>query len=311
MRGKTSLGNIIEMVNEMSANHHDEIVPLSGIEFESLDKAHICGNEIEVLPSAQRLLANRLRIPHQYLDRCPQTLQEQNLNYWLKEELKTRGTFFARFDGSKLRAVFTERYTAFDNKDVLARMVDYGFSPDAEVHYNLDDSLMNLKIPEYHRTFTFPGDDKLVPGISLANSEVGLMSFGMEAYFYRLVCSNGMITQTSVARRFKHISDKAIIQFGDLLSQVSYESRHSQNRLQISTETPVHNPDETFSSFNRRFQITKNEAEVVEMAWGQEPGETMFSIINAYTRAAQFSELTAEESYKLERVGGLILALVK
>ena len=311
MRGTASLGNVIEMVNEISLNHHDEIIPLSGIEFESLEKAHICGGEIEVLPSAQRLLANRLRIPHQYLVRCPQDLQEQNLNYWLREERKTRGTFFARFDGSKLRAVFTERYTAFDNKDVLSRMVDYGFSRDTEVHYNLDDSLMNLKIPEYHRMFTFPGDDKLVPGISLANSEVGLMSFGMEAYFYRLLCSNGMITQTSVARRFKHISDKAILHFGDLLAQVSSESRHNQNRLQISTETLVHHPGETFDSFNRRFQITGKQAEVVEMAWERERGNTMFHIINAYTRAAQFTGLTAEETYKLEKVGGLILALVK
>ena len=311
MRGKASLGNVIEMVNEMSANHYDEIIHLSDIQFESLEKAHISGSDIEVLPSAQRLLANRLRIPHQYLARCPQDLQEQNLNYWLREEQMKRDTFFARFDGYKLRAVFTERYTAFDNKDVLARMVDYGFRPDAEVHYNLDDSLMNLKIPEYHRTFTFPGDDKLVPGISLSNSEIGFVSFGVEAYFYRLVCSNGLISQTSVAKRFKHISDKAILQFGDVLEQVSYESRHSQNRLQISTKTPVHNPDETFSSFNSRFQITKKEAEVVEMAWGQEQGNTMFHIINAYTRAAQFPVLTAEESYKLERVGGLILALVK
>lgn len=311
MRGHATLGKVIEMVDDISANHHDEIVPVSDIQFESLDKAHIAGNEIEILPSAQHLFAYRLRVPHQYLIRCPQDLQEANLNYWLQEEQKARDTLFCRFDGYTLRAVFTERYTAFDNKDVLGRMVDYGFSLDTEVHYTLDDSLMNLKIPEYDRMFAFPGDDKMVPGTSIANSEIGVLSFSIEAYIYRLVCSNGLISMTSVAKRFKHISNKAVMEFNDALNQVGSETRHSQDRLRISTETPVHNPDETFTSFNRRFLITKKEAEAVQGAWDRETGETMYSIINAYTRSAQDPVLTAEESYKLERTGGQILALVR
>ena len=36
-----------------------------------------------------------------------------------------------------------------------------------------------------------------------------------------------------------------------------------------------------------------------------------FMGINAYTRAAQEGDLTAEESYKLERIGGMILSMVK
>ena len=46
-------------------------------------------------------------------------------------------------------------------------------------------------------------------------------------------------------------------------------------------------------------------------AYAYEQGFTMFNVINAYTRAAQDKELTGEESHKLERVGGEILALVK
>jgi hypothetical protein len=37
----------------------------------------------------------------------------------------------------------------------------------------------------------------------------------------------------------------------------------------------------------------------------------MFGVINAYTRAAQDQTLTAEESYRLERIGGMILSMVK
>jgi hypothetical protein len=49
----------------------------------------------------------------------------------------------------------------------------------------------------------------------------------------------------------------------------------------------------------------------VTHAWEIEQGFTMFDVINAYTRAAHNSDLTAEEEYRLERIGGLILSLVK
>ena len=39
-------------------------------------------------------------------------------------------------------------------------------------------------------------------------------------------------------------------------------------------------------------------------------GPAMFHIVQTYTRAAQFDGLTAEESYKLQRVGGSILSMV-
>ena len=311
MRGQATLETVIDMTRDIAVNHHDQIVPLSDIEFENLDKAHICGSEIEVLPSAQKLLANRLRIPHQYLARCPEYLQESNLNYWIREEQKTRDTFFCRFDGYKLRAVFSQRYTAFDNTMALEKLVEYGIRLDTQVHYIIDNSMMCLKIPEYDRLFTFPGDDRMVPGTSISNSEVGLLAFSIEAYIYRLVCANGLISATSVSRKFKHISDKALVEFDTVMAEVSYQSRHNESRLRISTETRIDNPDETFSRFCQQFQIAKREADLVRLAFEEEEGRTMFHVINAFTRAAQSPELTAEESYRLERTGGRILALVK
>jgi hypothetical protein len=73
----------------------------------------------------------------------------------------------------------------------------------------------------------------------------------------------------------------------------------------------VDNPLATIGSFNKQFQLTKKEAEAVTHAWEFEQGFTMFHVINAYTRAAHEGDLTAEESYRLERIGGMILAMVK
>jgi hypothetical protein len=48
----------------------------------------------------------------------------------------------------------------------------------------------------------------------------------------------------------------------------------------------------------------------VEWAWRQEMGDTVFALVNAYTRASQFKGLPAESSYQLQRVGGNILGML-
>jgi hypothetical protein len=311
MRNIDTFESVIGKVHQIATSYYDETISLGDMLFGGLKKMWISGKEIEVLPSAQRLFANRLRVPHSYLIRCPQELQARNLNYWLQEEARKRETLFCRFDGSSLRAVFTDRYTCLDHMEILSRMIEYGFSAETQVHYSLDQELLVLKVPDFTRTFGFGENDKIVPGISIANSEVGILAFTIEAYFYRLICSNGMIAKTAVASRFRHVSRKALEEFPDLLRQVIYESEHSQRRLEISTQTRLDNPLMTIGTFNRQFNITKTEAEAITQAWEIEQGMTMFHVINAYTRAAHEGDLTAEEAYKLERIGGLILSMVK
>jgi hypothetical protein len=311
MRTINTFESVISKVHQMSENYFDETIPVTDMMFHSIDRMWISGKEVEVLPSAQRLFANRLRVPHSYLIRCSSDLQAENLNHWIREEREKRETLFCRFDGDKLRAVFTDRYCALDHTQILSRMVEYGFSTETEVHYSLDMELLVLKIPDFTRTFGLSEKDRIVPGISVANSEVGILAFTIEAYFYRLVCSNGLIAKSTVASKFRHVSSKALEEFPHLLRQVVYESEHSQRRFEMSTQTRLDNPLVTIGSFNRQFTLTKKEAEAVTQAWEMEQGFTMFHVINAYTRAAHEADLTAEEAYKLERIGGVILSLVK
>ena len=310
MRGNDRFENVINQVHATSQNHYDETMPVIDMEFESLDNMWVSGRQVEVLPSAQRLFANRLRVPYSYLARCPENLQRENLNHWLREEAKERDTLFCRFDGSRLRAVFTERYTALDHMEILSKMLDYGIKPDAEVHFSMDQTMLLIKVPDYMRTFGL-GGDKITPGISIANSEVGILAFSIEAYFFRLACTNGLIAKTAVSSKFRHISRKGLDEFPDIMRQVVYESEQNQSRFRLSMESSVNDPLSSISAFNRQFQVGKSGAEAVEWGYSYEPGYTMFHVINAYTRGAQFNGLSAEESFHLERVGGLILAMVR
>ena len=313
MKATTTLGNLVEQVETMSAGNFDETVSLNEIEFGSLNEMWIGGVGVEVLPQAQRLLANRLRTPFSYLDRCPAELQAQNLNYWLEQERKDRNTFFCRFNGERqVRAVFTDRYTAIDNREILSKMIELRFGPEQEVQYMLDDGMMVVKVPEYGRSFEVALKDAVVPGISIGNSEIGFLSFCIECFFLRCICTNGMVVPVSVGQsRFKHISRKAFEALPETIRQVAESSNRQQAQMVISVNTPVHNPIQTIEGFNKRFGLTLAEGEMVKASFEQELGQTMWNVIQAYTGSARAPELTVEAAYRLERAGGQILALVK
>ena len=311
MKESTTLESVIEKVHQVSANHHDLSACIEDMGFDSLKRMWIAGQQVEILPSAQRLFANRLRIPYSYLHRCPSWLQAESLNHFLTVEQKKRDTLYCRFDGNKLRAVFTERFTPIDNLDCLSKMLEYGFDPEAEVHCSLDPEMMVVNVPDNDRLFQLSEKDKIVPGISIANSEVGVLALTIQAYALRLVCTNGMIAKTAVDARYKHISRRVMDEFPLVLGNVVSQSSHFQNRFQISVQTPVDNPESTIDTFSRQFQIPQMQTEIVKQAFYLEQGATMFHIIQAFTRAAQDISLSAADSYRMEKAGGTILSMVK
>jgi hypothetical protein len=252
-------------------------------------------------------------VPFTDLERCPAELQARNLNYWLEHERKARKTFFCRFNAQRqVRALFTDRYTAIDNREILSKMLALGFRPEQEAQYMLDDGMMVVKVPEYARSFDVVLRDTIVPGLAFGNSETGLLSFCIECFFLRLICINGLVVPASAGQsRFKHISRKAFEALPETILQVSDSSIRQQSKMVISVNTPVPEPLRTIDSFNKLFGLTQAESEMVKASFAQEPGGTMWNIIQAYTGAAKAPDLIVEAAYRLERVGGQILALVK
>jgi hypothetical protein len=89
-----------------------------------------------------------------------------------------------------------------------------------------------------------------------------------------------------------------------------YEFAAQKNRIGLSMESSVDNPMSTIESFNRQFNLNQPQKDAVEWAWPQEMGDNMFAVVNTYTRASQFKDLSAENSYQLQRVGGNILGML-
>ena len=308
MQNMTTLGKVSTRVEELSKNCVDHLVPIEDISFNNLESVKISNELHPMRPIAQQSIANRLGIPIQYLKKCPSEVQAYNMNHWIKEEKNDE--LFLRFDGEEVRAVFTPKYKPIDNFEVLERLDALGYPPQTPVQCHLDPEFMSLSILDGKQTFSINGD-KITPGVSVSNSEVGLACLSIAAFFLRLICTNGLIAKTEVHASYKHVSLKVFKEFPQVLEKVSLELAKKKEQLRISTESMVDNPAVTMENFNRQFQLNKAEKEAVEWGWSRESGYTMFQLVNAYTRASQFEGLSAESSYRLQKVGGTILEMVQ
>jgi len=308
MTNMTTLEKVSARVDELSKNCIDHLVPVKDISFGSLESVRIANEVHPMRPIAQQSIVYRLGIPIQYLRKCPSEVQAYNMNHWIKKERNEQ--LFVRFDGEEVRAVFTPRYQPIDNFEVLERLDSLGYPPETPVQCHLDAEFMNLSILDGKQSFTINGE-KMTPGVSVANSEVGLSCLSIAAFFLRLICTNGLVSKTQVSAAYKHVSLKVFKEFPKVLENVGLELAKKREQLRISTESMVDNPAVTMENFNRQFSLNKAEKEAVEWGWSHESGYTMFHVVNAYTRAAQFDGLSAESSYRLQKVGGTILEMVQ
>jgi len=308
MKGMTTFGNVQRRAEVLAANYHDALVPVKEMEFSDLSTVKIGGEPHHMRRVARQRVAARLGIPHPYLERCPADLQAEQLNYWLQNERNEE--FFVRFDGQEVRAVFTPRYTPADNLEVLQQLDEVGIRSDTKVQVALDAEFMSLSIPDHDRTFAVMGD-RLTPGISVSNSEVGLASLSVTAFFLRLICTNGLIAKTEVSSSYRHVSARVLAELPQALGQVQGQLESSRDKIRISMESKVDDPDATFRALNRQFQLGQREQEAVEWGFGREPGKTMWNVVQGFTAGAQYPPLTAEESHRLQVVGGQVLGMVQ
>lgn len=304
----TTLGDVFERVHEMSLNNHDDYVKVKDLSFEGLETILIGDSPHTLKPIAQMSVANRLGIPYYYLKKCPAEIQRENLNYWLKHERNEQ--LFFRFKGDEVRAIFTPRYVPTDNLEVLDKLRSLGYAPDARVQASVNENFMMVNIPDTRETFTVNGD-KMTPGISMANSEVGLAALSIGAFVLRLICTNGMVSKTQVSASYRHVSGRILNELPAVFSDISRELANKKDQFRLSIESRVEHPEATINSFNSQFQLTKEEKEAVEWALPKEYGGTMFHVINVYTKASQYPGLPADSGYKLQKVGGTILEMVK
>lgn len=307
MSSMTTLEKVCDRVANMARSHHDKMISVDDVSFNDLETICISGEPHRLRNMAQQSICYRLGIPINYLRKCPPDLQINHLNYWMKNEKREK--LFFRFDGDEIRSIFTPRYIPTDNMQILDRLRDLGYRPNTRVQCSLDDEFMLVSLPDERESFRVNGD-RMTPGIAVSNSEVGLASLSISAFILRLVCTNGMVSKTSFSASYRHVSDKLLSNLPGVLNSLRSGVGQQKERFAISLGTKVDNPEATIESFNRQFELRKEEKDAVDWALREELGFTMFAIVNVYTKSSQYELLSAESRFRLQKVGGTILGMM-
>ena len=119
-----------------------------------------------------------------------------------------------------------------------------------------------------------------------------------------------MVAKTEISASYRHVSTKILVELPQVFEKVSYELGKQRDQFRLSLKSPVDNPSATLDRFNKQFGLKEPEREAVAWAWPYEIGNTMFHLVNTYTKASQMNGLPAESSYRLQKVGGEVLGML-
>ncbi|MCB5272376.1 MAG: DUF945 domain-containing protein [Candidatus Cloacimonetes bacterium] len=309
-----TLGDAYDELRTLSRDNHDRVVSLRDVSSVTASTIKI-GNQTHPMNNiAARALCSRYEIPYKYIRSIPHYLQSINLNHALIQHRDDE--IFVRFNGDKVRGLFSTRYVPMDHVQIVKALMDAGVNPNKRVQLEVDYTLMRLSLVDAQRTFEVGHNDPHTPGISIVNSELGQSSFSIAPYVLRLVCTNGLITKVpGTATNFRHISDRALTRMPQILSMAYERVDDQQKQLHIATQRPVEQPEETLKTFARHFSLDKDQREAIAWALPYEISldgtNTMFNIIQVLTKAAQCKDLTTEQNTHLQQVGGEVLRLVE
>jgi hypothetical protein len=303
----TTLENANRVVREHHEGNWDQTLPASAIRFQDFTTANLNGSDYVLQPQAQSLIARRLRVPAEYLHRCPAHLQETNLNHWLGSLEDT--PLFLRMHDHEVRAVFTPRYRPIDNVTIMARIME-SFPGSTSVEMFISEKMLSISIPDEESHFKINGD-MMVPGASFSNSEIGIHAYRCAVFYQRLACTNGLITASKTDIAIRHIKQNALEDFASNMSLIRSSYRAHEQRMRLSIESKVDCPYASIASFCHTYGHTNNELRIVQEAWQVEPIATMWGIINGFTAAAKSREINHDQAAAFQRTGGSILELLK
>jgi hypothetical protein len=282
---------------------------------------------------AQTQIAQHTKVPQVYFDKmmteAPELLAT-NLNHWFKTNKSSR--MIRTLDGG-MRAMLSDRYRAIDNYDIAqATMPILINTPGIEVMSSeITANRMYIKAVSNRITAEVKKGDIVQAGIVISNGEIGNGSVKVEAFFYRLLCLNGMIGEASLRRyhvgRAAGELDAAIEVFRTetreaddraLMMKVSDVVRGALNedRLQsfvrglaAAAEVDIAPaPDKVAALIAKTYQLSEDDGGgILRMlaSGNQGAGYTQWGLANSITALAN-EEKSYDKATELERIGGEI-----
>jgi len=298
------------------------------------DKMGLVG-EFTPTDYAHGQLAGAMKFPRDFYHRLRAEHPEEwsrTLGALLHEAPQERRLLRTR--GGAARAFLSSRYRRIDNDAVAAMVLPIAKERGLVVQScevtetKLYMQLISPKVEGEVR----PGD-VVQAGIILQNSEVGAASLSVKPLVYRLVCTNGMIAQTS-SKAYRHLGGRLEVAAEGSLQILSDETRQAQDKatvlavrdiidhytgaagfaevlgeLREAADAPVMgDPEAAVEVLARTQGLLESESTLVLRSFLEDRDRTRWGLANAVTALAN-DHADYDRAVELEAMGGAVMAL--
>ena len=291
-------------------------------------------------------VSSYLKIPSDYYQRLASenpSLLATNINHGFNQAAKSdketsRMVRTVEHDGKQIvRGFLSGKYRRLDSYELVEHVFPTFTRHGLEVvSSEITENRMYIKALSPRLKTEIVKGDTVQYGIVISNSDVGSGSLRIEPLIYRLVCANGMISNTAMKKYHvgrsqsendfiellsqdtRNLNDKAFWRTVEDLVESSlqrdrFEKEADRLRVAAGQKIVSLDPEAVVELSMKMTGIggeDKKKSIIAALATGNEgAGYTKWGLINAYTRAAQGDELDYENATEMERAGGKILEL--
>jgi hypothetical protein len=323
-----SLDDARELVLADDRGKHDHLVRVQELALRHgrlfVPGADDDGFGLALSPWATGQACQRLGVPSAYFNRCPPDLRDSQFNHWKHDEATLRkvspddpdaASWLVRAKDCTARGVLSARYEKLDNRQLVEALLPALAGTRYQVR------LIELTKESFHlrlvdpavRRDVLPGD-RLLVGIHVANSEVGLRAVTVDALVFRVLCENGLVRRVAgkslLRQRHIHVSGERFVPLlTEAIGQATLVAAAFVEQMALSIKVAVPDPDAAIARLGEAWRLSKETREFIRLALLGEPRhcqhDTLYGLVNALTNAAQ--RLPVDERFRLETLAGVLI----
>lgn len=336
MKYGRTLQDLAKEIDRQNSTKKDFLVDTRAVKIDTGNGLLVIGDEgnhsYKMTETFHKQVGSKLGIPAKYYEtmlKDAPVLLDNNVNYWFNN---TPEKNMIRTLDEKARAFLSNKYRPLDNYDLLQTALPMVATNESEiVSCEVTENRMYLKVlfPKVQGEVT--KGDVVQAGIVISNSEIGHGSLRVEPLIYRLVCTNGMITNSSMKKyhvgRHQDIMDVDFEILSDETRRVDDTAfwmkvrdviKSSMNQdifmgnlvaLQDATLNRMSGrPDKAVMVVQKAYQLTDKQGGDIMNHLIMGGDLTQYGLANAITRTAN-DQIDYDEATRLERLGGKIIEL--
>jgi hypothetical protein len=305
------LERLQEKANKLAIGKEDFLVPLTDVKFVGLNLMEVKSHgRLLVTELAFYQLCGLLKLPFDYMMRCPLDLRNENLAYWI-DQADDRKVFFRTRsvdsdpEGSILRAVLPRTYEPIDNSRIL------DWCDGVLTHFGGALGIQFFKISEVsthiRMLFSEPSvvdSDEHYFGVHVGDSEVGERALTASFTDYRVSTENTCLHKVDgkhlVNQRHIHIDFKSLRRAFEEGFEIAKEQKDAVlDTLRYAQAAAITDAPNFIRKMIRHYRLTNEFAEAVVTAYESEPNPTKYGVVQALTRAARRMPIDAQIDVEL------------